>query len=150
MVRTEFSERVRVCVYHNPEDPKCKSRTKQAFAKEVNINSIMRKAAKTGVLPVVLGQPMYGDFSNVGDFLAVQLRMQAVEDAFMSLPASIRAKFRNSPADYVDFMVNPANKDEAIKLGLMKLSPEAEKAAADAKAAAAKAEAGAAEAATGS
>jgi hypothetical protein len=37
----------------------------------------------------------------------------------MALPADVRARFENDPANLLDFMVNPANNAECIKLGLI-------------------------------
>ena len=49
-----------------------KSLTQQQFQKEANINSIIKKYKRTGVLGNPFDgqrQPIYGDFANVEDFL---------------------------------------------------------------------------------
>jgi phage internal scaffolding protein len=43
----------------------------------------------------------------------------AAEDEFMRLPADLRARFENDPAQLIEFLENLENKDEAIKLGLV-------------------------------
>jgi hypothetical protein len=41
---------------------------------------------------------------------------------FEDLPAEVRFKFDNKPAELLKFMSDPANADEAIDLGLFKPS----------------------------
>jgi hypothetical protein len=40
----------------------------------------------------------------------------------MALPANIRSRFDNDPAKLIDFMENPANREEAESLGLVNKS----------------------------
>jgi hypothetical protein len=37
----------------------------------------------------------------------------------MALPADLRARFSNNPEELINFLDNPENKDEAIRLGLL-------------------------------
>ena len=46
------------------------------------------------------------------------------EEAFMTLPAVVRARFANDPAGIFTFLQDPANRDEAVKLGLIVASDE--------------------------
>jgi len=55
----------------------------------------------------------------MGDFQSVALRVRADEDAFAALPAKIRARFSNRPAELVAFVSDSANYDEAVELGLI-------------------------------
>jgi phage internal scaffolding protein len=52
----------------------------------------------------------------------------AAEDEFDALPAQIRARFENEPANLIDFLSNEQNRDEAEKLGLVNPSFSQEKA----------------------
>jgi hypothetical protein len=36
----------------------------------------------------------------------------------MRMDAKVRARFNNSPQEYLEFFANPENTDEAIRLGL--------------------------------
>lgn len=78
----------------------------------------MARYQKTGVLEVgVEKTPQYGDVSNL-DF---QECMQFVVDArarFDALPSSVRERFHNDPGAFLDFMEDPDNGAEAVKLGL--------------------------------
>jgi len=108
----------------NPDDPRCVSRTKQSFRKECDINTIMRRYQKTGVLvdPSTINAgriPQYGDFSSGADFLDVQNRIALARETFATLPSQIRARFDNDPADALDFMADPNNRAECVELGLM-------------------------------
>lgn len=94
------------------------SLTKQSFAEECDINVIMARIQRGIPLPVMNLEPMYADFS---DGLTYQEAMNAVVAAqatFNQVPAEIRARFGNDPAQFLDFVVDPANKDELIKMGL--------------------------------
>jgi len=106
----------------------CRSRTKQSFSNECDINSIVKRASKTGFLvdPLVAStrRPFFGDFSNV-DFRGNLNAINSVSHAFMQLPAEVRSRFNNDPANVLDFIADASNADEARKLGLLPpLSPE--------------------------
>lgn len=101
------------------------SRTKSEFAKEADINTIVRKAKKTGVLPSGTRQPMYGDFSNSYSFYKQQNAIAQANAEFMELPSDLRAKFGNNVANLLDYLQDPENKAEAIELGLI-AQPETE------------------------
>ena len=101
------------------------SRTKSEFAKECDINVIVRKSLKTGTLPSGSRQPMYGDFSNSYSFQKQQTAIAQANSEFMELPSEIRAKFGNDVANLLDYLQDPENNEEAIELGLLpKPEPE--------------------------
>lgn len=106
----------------DPNDPNSRSRTKQSFAKEADINNIMKRASKTGVLidPAFVSnrRPYFGDFSDV-DFRVNVDRISQVNQAFMCLPAEVRSRFANDPGLLLDFVADSKNADEARKLGLL-------------------------------
>lgn len=102
-------------------------RTQQHFKNECDINYIMRKYAKTGVLtdPNAINgsQPTFGDFSNLPD---LQEAKQIVIDAnlmFEGLNSKIRKRFGNDPIKLIEFLRDPENKEEAIKLGIVNPEP---------------------------
>lgn len=98
------------------EDP---SLAVQSSADEQDINKILERYALTGQLP---GQPQYeptyGDFTGIGDFHAAMNTVRAAEEAFMTQDALVRARFNNDPGAFLRFFQDPANQEEAIKLGL--------------------------------
>lgn len=98
--------------------------TKQEFAKECDINHIMKRYQTTGELPRGKDlQPVFADVSNIGDYADVLRRVDAARDGFMELPAFIRSRFQNDPGQFLDFLANAENRDEAVKLGLVEAKP---------------------------
>jgi phage internal scaffolding protein len=93
--------------------------TQQHFKDECDINNILRQFNITGLLPEQAISPRYGDFTGISDYHTALNQVIAAEDEFMSLPAHIRARFENDPAQLIEFLNNSENKDEAIKLGLV-------------------------------
>lgn len=96
------------------------SRTKQSFAAECDINTIMRRYVSTGVVPGNARVGRYGDFSNVGDYLEAQSVILEANQQFKALPANVRERFKNNPALMLEFVADKANVEEARKLGLLK------------------------------
>jgi phage internal scaffolding protein len=97
------------------------SATSQEFLAESNINTIMRRYVNKGILPSGNPRrPMYGDFMNVGDFLEAQQRFLSARELFSTLPASLRQKLHNNPAEFLVWVADPANKDEAERHGLLR------------------------------
>lgn len=99
------------------------SRTKQSFAQEADINFLMERYIRTGEFPGVedLGvrQPLFGDFSDGVTFQDALERVRAAEESFQELPARVRDRFRNDPGEFLDFIGDDRNREEALKLGLV-------------------------------
>lgn len=96
------------------------ARTEQSHAKACDINLIMKRYEKTGIIAHAKQYAgHYGDFTGATDYQECIARVQEADEAFMSLPASIRKRFDNDPGLYFDFATNPANHDELVKLGLL-------------------------------
>lgn len=98
------------------------SRTRQEFAEECDINSIMSRYNKTGVINHFSSRaPRYVDFSEVPSDLqtAMQMFIEA-ENAFMRLPAAVRKEFDNDPVKFVEFAERPENLDQVRAWGLAK------------------------------
>ncbi len=100
-------------------DPVGKSRTKQAFKDEVDINNILRKHEK-GLLTDHLNQyeGHYGDFIVAGDFHSHMVLIEEAKTAFMTIPAQIRARFNNDPALFLAFAQDEDNLDQMREMGL--------------------------------
>lgn len=94
--------------------------TKQEFREECDINHIMARYAQFGTLPVSNEQaPMYGDFTDVATLMDAHAVVQQASDLFAALPAKVRDRFANDPVRMVEFLNDPANRDEALKLGML-------------------------------
>lgn len=94
--------------------------TKQDLAETTNINKIMAKYQKTGHIPQVTAQPLYGDVASGIDYSQAMNVVAKAQQQFMSMPAQVRDKFNNDPVEFLNFMNNPENKEEIITLGLGK------------------------------
>ncbi len=91
-------------------------RTKQAFRNETDINKILAKAQKTGVIShMAKHQPQYGDFAEF-DFLEVQTKLAEGRQMFAELPSEIRSEFNQDPAEFFDFVNDPENADRLPEL----------------------------------
>ncbi|QXP07961.1 MAG: internal scaffolding protein [Arizlama microvirus] len=94
------------------------TRTQQHFKDECDINYVLKNFG-IEALAVNPLEPRYGDFTDVVDYHTALNAVIAAEDAFMALPAKIRTRFENDPSKLIDFMQNPANREEAESLGLV-------------------------------
>lgn len=99
--------------------------TQQHFKDETDINNILRQFNITGLLPEAPLSPRYGDFTGVVDYHTALNQVIAAEDEFMTLPADLRARFQNDPAQLIDFLNDENNRSEAVNLGLLD-TPKAE------------------------
>jgi phage internal scaffolding protein len=95
------------------------SLAQQHFKDECDINTILEKFNITGLLPESPLSPRYGDFTAIGDYHTAMNRVMAAKDEFMTLPAQIRARFNNDPAQLIEFLENSDNRKEAEQLGLV-------------------------------
>jgi phage internal scaffolding protein len=98
----------------------------QNFKDESDINYIVRQFGITGELPGKPLSPQYGDFTGVLDYHSAVNAVLAAQDDFMELPAQMRARFDNDPAQLIDFLGDENNREEAIKLGLVAAKPISE------------------------
>ncbi len=94
------------------------SLTKQAFAEEVNINNIIQRFTKTGVIDHVnSAEPTY-DFAPSHDYREALEILQNAEQKFAELPAEIRKKFSNNPAEFLAFAEDEDNLPKMAAMGL--------------------------------
>jgi len=95
--------------------------TKQCFKDECDINNIMAKYKRTGVLDHLAGQlPTYGDFDSEATYQQALNQVIAAQESFDALPAHIRDRMNNDPGTLMAFMANADNQAEAERLGLVR------------------------------
>lgn len=99
------------------------SLTQQSDAAETDINIIVERFTRTGMLPNITAQALSGDFTEVGDYTTAQERILAANEAFSQIPAKLRERFDNDPAKFIAFASNPDNIDEMVELGLANAPP---------------------------
>lgn len=100
------------------------SMTQQHFKEDCDINNIIARFTKTGLLPQIDAQFEYADVSDHQTFEESMNLVARTKEAFMELPAYLRKRFDNDPAAMLAFIDDPANTDEAVKLGLIEMSEE--------------------------
>lgn len=117
--RSAYSGRVRVAVDFSASDANGHGAI-QSFKAECDINGIMAKYQRTGVVSWLERRGAeYLDVSEY-DFRAAIETLEKGRDLFQELPSTIRERFGNDPAFFLRFMHDPANKEEAMRLGLLK------------------------------
>lgn len=95
------------------------TRTKQSMRDECDINLIISKYSKIGVIEHINNnQASFADVSDL-DFQQSLHLVQTAQDAFDELPAKIRKRFSNDPSELLSFLQNEENREEAISLGLI-------------------------------
>lgn len=95
------------------------SKTEQSHENEVDINQIVARAKRTGVMPGNAMAARYGDFTNAEDFMQIQNRIITAEKQFEALPVAVRERFGNDISKLIDFIANERNREEAEKLGIV-------------------------------
>lgn len=125
--------------YHRPVGEQLEfempSLTEQHHKNDCDVNQILSRFMKTGVLDSRnVKEPLYGDFSGApSDYRQAVELLNEARGRFMSLPSSVRERFGNDPGALLDFLEDPANREEAAKLGLLsypakpEVAPEAAK-----------------------
>lgn len=104
--------------------PKGVKKAKQEFKEDADLNSIMRKFQKTGAIDhAKMHQGSYGIASPVQLHEAMNLVTKA-DSMFNDLPSSVRNRFQNSATQFLEFVQNADNIEEARELGIS-LSTEA-------------------------
>ena len=100
------------------------SMTQQHFKEESEINNIIKKHDKNGIIEsVARGNARYGDFSLVQDYKSSLDTIREANDNFMEIPSEIRKQFNNNAGEFFNFVQDPNNQSELIKMGLTK-TPE--------------------------
>jgi len=115
MVRKFQVDVERVQVFTPPDEGK----TQQQFKEECDINTIVRRFGLTGKLPDNVRVPVSGDFTGVTDFQTAMNSVRRATEDFMALPADLRKRFGNDPQLLMEFMADPNNREDAVKLGLV-------------------------------
>ncbi|AXH76301.1 MAG: internal scaffolding protein [Microviridae sp.] len=101
-------------------------KTKQSFKDDSDINNIMARYQATGVIDFVNEHAgHYADVTGL-EYQSMLNKVIEAEAMFMDLPAELRKRFSNDPAEFLAFVQDEHNRDEAVTLGLIpKRSQEA-------------------------
>jgi len=106
-----------------------KSKTQRQFKDQTDFAAIMKKyspSQREAFLNSPLANAVYSDLTSLPATYQEALDLAiAAKDSFMLLPLPVRKKFSHDPQQLMDFLDNPKNREEAIKLGLVR-GPEKE------------------------
>lgn len=107
--RTAYGPKLRVQQHTTPG----RSRTKQSFKAECDINAIMKRYLTTGVLQnLAKGEPRYLDCTGA-DYLNSMNTIAGARSLFEALPAEIRLEFKNDPMRLLEFAETASDADLA-------------------------------------
>lgn len=100
--------------------------THQEFKESCDIRSIMKQFKRQGIgLPIPNFNDAILDYSDLPDYQSALNLMIDAQNSFDSLPANVRKRFGNDPGEFVNFIYDPANEQELIKMGLATAKPDA-------------------------
>lgn len=91
----------------------------QSFKEECDINTILRRHREGAMVTHVNANPgVFADVTGFTDYREVLKRVERAGDYFSELSAKVRARFKNDPAVFLDFLADPENREELVELGL--------------------------------
>lgn len=94
------------------------SMAKQSFKDESDINFILKKFRKTGLIEHLnVHKGEYAEYGDM-DFHEAMLAVRDAEEMFSSLPADVRKRFDNDPGEFLQFAENPENLSAMRDMGL--------------------------------
>ena len=95
-------------------------RTEQSHKEELNINNILAKFQRTGVIDHVKEHgPQYADVPAI-DYREAMEIVTSSNSMFEELPSRARKYFNNDPAQFLETMQNPETKPQVLhELGLL-------------------------------
>lgn len=99
------------------------SLTQQSEKDSTDINLIVKQYCECGVCPSCnVHQPLSEDMlaMSTQTFQEVMQQQAQLISAFNELPANVRKKFDYNPLKMLEFVEDPNNKEECVKLGLLK------------------------------
>lgn len=104
------------------------SLTRTEFAEECDINVLMARYEKTGILPSNMNGnvPQFLDVTDIPDYRTTLDMLNDASAAFMALPAQVRKEFDNDALKFVEFARDPENLPQMRTWGLAppEASPE--------------------------
>jgi len=114
--QSAYSQKPRVSISFPENSPW----TKQSHKDECDINQIMSRYIATGELPNIAERaPQYLDVTGI-EFQASMDFIAGANSLFHEMPSSIRNRFENSPALFLDFCSQEKNRPELAEMGLLK------------------------------
>lgn len=94
------------------------SRTKANLADNLDVNKIIKRFQKTGILQKLVDlEGIYGEIDSMELRDALE-KVNKAENMFMDVPSKIRNMFDNDAGAFIDYATNPANIQQLRDWGL--------------------------------
>lgn len=97
--------------------------TDPSGAADCDINNIVATYHKTGILPGIDSEHLFADVSDAPSYQDAMGIVVQAQNQFMALDAKTRKYFDNDISTFLDFVDNPANGPELVRLGLATIRP---------------------------
>lgn len=94
--------------------------TEQAHKDSVDINKIVKKYSKTGLIEHINHIEAAWGTLDGKDFKDMMDKITGIQEDFDRLPSPIRNKFNHNPEKMLAYLADEKNTNEAIELGLLK------------------------------
>lgn len=96
--------------------------TEQSHKREVDINAIISRYRRTGVLgtQTQVREMFYGDFLEVTDYASAMTAIVNAQERFMELPSAVRAEFANDPGKLLAALKDDSQLQRLVDLGIVK------------------------------
>lgn len=107
--------KLRIQQSFDPEE----GRTKQSHKDECDINQIMSRFQRTGAITHFNQHSAHYEDLTGFDYTEAMQQVAAAQSMFNELPSSLRDRFQHDPANFLDFVQDPANTHEMAELGLL-------------------------------
>lgn len=110
--------------------PEGESMTKQSFMTDCDVNNIMKRFERTGVIEHVNKfNGDYGDFTDLpSDYHEAMNQVREADEMFLTLPAKVRETFANDPGRFLAMVTAAEMGDEVARetmyeTGILKRPP---------------------------
>lgn len=117
IIKSAYSKKSKVTLTCGP------GLTKQSHNPECDINQIMAKFLKTGLIEHRNTHAENYGFATSDDYHKSLNILHLANQMFDDLPSKARTKFKNDPAEFLDYVQNPDNEDSLYDLGLTSYPP---------------------------
>lgn len=98
---------------------KDESLTQQHFTDDANINVLAERFGMTGIPAMPLDPAMFRDTTNDPDLRQILDQNIEARNYFNALPHKLRQRFHHSMGELWNFLLDPENAEEAVRLGLL-------------------------------
>lgn len=95
------------------------SLTVQSFTEDADLNVLAKRFGITDIPIGPIDPRLFRDTTNDPDLREVLERTRAAKEYFMALPAKMRTRFHNNMGELWNFVTDPENAEEAVRLGLL-------------------------------